>query len=138
MGVESVALALADIEKVDVLALSYLRTKLLTYLQTELKGIGEIVTDDPHKMAANTIYFYLYNLTSDVALALFDLQGIQISAGSACQSGAAKNSEVLLHLHKGNSAKNGLRLSFGFDFNEDELNILVKKLGPIFSKLRSS
>lgn len=138
MGVESVALALEDMEKVDVLSLSHLRTKLLAYLQTELKGIGEIVTADSHVMASNTIYFYLHRLTSDVALALFDLHGVQISAGSACQSGAAKNSEILLHLHKGNSAKNGLRLSFGFHFNEEDLNNLIQKLHPIFNKLRSS
>lgn len=137
MGVRSVALALQDLEKVDVLGLSHLRSRLLTYLQTELQGIGEIVTDAPHKMAANTIYFFLYKLTSDVALALFDLQGIQISAGSACQSGAAKNSEVLLHLHKTNSAKNGLRLSFGPHFSEEDLNSLIQRLGPVFLKLRS-
>ena len=137
MGVESVALALTDLLKVDVEKLTKLRAKLLAHFEQELKGIGEVVSKGPEEMNANTIYFFTYKLTSDVALALFDLSGLMISAGSACQSGAAKNSEVLLHLHKGASAKNGLRLSFGFDFNEEDLNKLIALLAPVFNKLRT-
>jgi cysteine desulfurase len=136
MGVQSIALALDDLVKVDVKKLSTLRERLVKELSQKLQGIGEVITASPDKMNANTIYFYLYKLTSDVSLALFDLNGVMISAGSACQSGAAKDSEILLHLHKGNSAKNGLRLSFGFSFNEEDLNNLNRKLDPIFNKLR--
>jgi cysteine desulfurase len=137
MSVQSIALALDDLLKVDVKHLHSMRDKLLQYLQKELQGIGEVITGPTDKMNANTIYFYLEKLTSDVSLALFDLHGVMISAGSACQSGAARSSEILLHLHKGNTAKNGLRLSFGFSFNEEDLNILKGKLTPIFNKLRS-
>ncbi len=137
MGVESVALALDDLLKIDVKKLVDFRSRLLAYFEKELEGIGEVVTGDSQHMNANTIYFFTYKLTSDVALALFDLNGLMISAGSACQSGAAKSSEVLLHLHKGVSAKNGLRLSFGFDFNEEDLNKLMVKLAPVFNKLRT-
>ncbi len=114
-----------------------LRQKLLRHFEQELEGIGEVISAPAERMNANTIYFYLNKLSSDVALALFDLHGLMISAGSACQSGAAKNSEVLLHLHKGNSAKNGLRLSFGFDFSEEDLNRVMQDLTPVFNKLRS-
>lgn len=137
MGVQSIALALEDLLKVDIHHLQSLRGKLLEFLERELAGIGEVVTAPAERMNANTIYFYLNKLTSDVSLALFDLHGIMISAGSACQSGAAKHSEVLLHLHKGHTAKNGLRLSFGFGQSEEDLNILVGKLKPIFNKLRA-
>ncbi len=135
-GVHSIALALSDLEKTQFEKLSELRLKLLRHLEQELSGIGEVITADSSRMNANTIYFYLNKLSSDVSLALFDIHGVMISAGSACQSGAAKNSEVLLHLHKGNSAKNGLRLSFGFDFSEEDLNRLILQLNPIFNKLR--
>ncbi|MFL5784506.1 MAG: cysteine desulfurase family protein [Bacteriovoracaceae bacterium] len=137
MGVQSIALALDDLVKVDVKKLASLRERLVKEFSQRLQGIGEVITASPDKMNANTIYFYLSKLTSDVSLALFDLNGMMISAGSACQSGAAKDSEILLHLHKGNSAKNGLRLSFGFSFSEEDLNILNQKLDPIFNKLRA-
>lgn len=137
MGAHSVALALSDLEKTDVKTLSALRTKLVAKLGEELAGIGEVITAAPENMCANTVYFYLNKVSSDVGLALFDLNGLMISAGSACQSGAAKNSEVLLHLHKGNSAKNGLRLSFGFHFREDDLNTVIARMAPVFTKLRA-
>jgi cysteine desulfurase len=137
MGVQSIALALDDLVKVDVKRLHTLRDKLVLFLQKELQGIGEVITGPSDRMNANTIYFYLNKITSDVALALFDLHGLMISAGSACQSGAAKNSEILLHLHKVNSAKNGLRLSFGFLFSEEDLNNLISRLSPVFNKLRA-
>lgn len=137
MGVHSVALALHDLSQVDIKRLHSLREKLLKFLEKELQGIGEVISSSHEKMNANTIYFYLNKLTSDVSLALFDLHGVMISAGSACQSGAAKSSEVLLHLHKGQTAKNGLRLSYGFHFSEEDLNSLMGKLSPIFNKLRT-
>ncbi len=137
MGVESLARALSDLQQVNVDVLSKLRTKLVEHLQVELSGLGELITSTPDKMCGNTIYFYLNRLSSDVSLALFDLNGIMMSAGSACQSGAAKASTILLHLHKGDTAKNGLRLSFGFHFSEEDLNILKARLVPVFNKLRS-
>ncbi len=136
-GVHSVALALSDLENTDVEKLMSLRSKLILHFEQELKGVGEVISEEASKMNANTIYFFLYKLSSDVSLALFDLHGVMISAGSACQSGAAKSSEVLIHLQKGNSAKNGLRLSFGFSFDETELDRLITQLNPIFNKLRS-
>lgn len=137
MGVRSLALALADLTSVDVKNLKRLRGMLVGWLSSELQGIGEIVSGPSDAMNANTVYFFLNNVTSDVALALFDLHGVMLSAGSACQSGAAKKSEVLLHLKKEKSAKNGLRISFGFHFGEDDLNSLIARMGPIFNRLRS-
>lgn len=137
MGAQSVALALKDLSTVDVKALLGLRAELVTFLAQELRGVGELITGPAEKMNANTVYFYLHRQSSDISLALFDLNGVLISAGSACQSGASKASSVLLHLQKGNSAKNGLRLSFGFQFDQRELNNLRARLAPIFNKLRS-
>ena len=135
-GVKSIALALSDLKKVDVEANHKMRTRLEAFLVKELKGIGEVITD--HEMASNTIYFYLNNLTSDIALALFDISGIEISAGSACSSGAAKPSAILLQKGLGPVAKNGLRLSMGFQVSEEDLNKIQARLTPIFNKLRQN
>lgn len=133
-GIKSIALALSDLEKVNVSETQKIRTKLLAYLKTELAGIGEIIDDK--EMASNTIYFYLNKLSSDIALALFDINGVEISAGSACSSGAAKASAVLLGMNLGAVAKNGLRLSMSFAANEEDLNKITSRLSPIFNKLR--
>jgi cysteine desulfurase len=86
-GIKSVALALSVLVKVNVEENSQQRAKLLSFIRSELKDIGEVIDD--RLMASNTIYFYLYKLSSDIALALFDINGLEISAGSACSSSSS-------------------------------------------------
>jgi cysteine desulfurase len=136
-GIKSIALALTDLIKVDVKQNSLMREKLLSFMVQELKGIGEVISDNTD-MASNTIYFYLNTLTSDIALALFDIHGVEISAGSACSSGAAKSSAVLLQKGLLATAKNGLRLSMPFTTDEESLNKVQSRLKPIFNKLRQN
>lgn len=133
-GIKSISLALSDLEKVDVAKTQNLRAKLLTFLKKELNGIGDVIDDK--EMASNTIYFYLNKVSSDIALALFDINGIEISAGSACSSGAAKPSAVLLGMNLQAVAKNGLRLSMSFAASEEDLNKITDRLSPVFNKLR--
>lgn len=135
-GVKTVALALSDLVKVDVAKNALMRNKLVLFMQEKLKDIGAVVDDK--KMASNTIYFYLNNHSSDIALALFDINGLEISAGSACSSGAAKPSAVLIQMGLNATAKNGLRLSMGFDVNEETLNKITTRLESVFNKLRVS
>jgi cysteine desulfurase len=133
-GIRSVSLALSDLLNINVSANASLREDLLTFIRSELNGMGEVISDD--LMACNTIYFYLNELSSDIALALFDINGIEISAGSACSSGAAKPSAVLLQKGLTAVAKNGLRLSMSFMNSEDDLNNIKSRLSPVFNKLR--
>lgn len=136
LGVKSIFLALKDLEKVDVLKTKGLRDRLLREIQVRLKNHGEVL--DVSTVASNTIYFYLHNTASDIALALFDLNGLEISAGSACSSGAAKESAVLLQMGLGRYAKNGLRLSLPIDLDEEFLNKVIQRLAPVFEKLGKS
>jgi cysteine desulfurase len=133
-GVKSVALALSDLIKVDVEKTAKARDRLLRFIRHQLEGIGHVIDDK--NMASNTIYFYLQDLSSDIALALFDINGLEISAGSACSSGAAKPSAVLLQMGLNSTAKNGLRLSMGFSVNEETLNKVESRLESVFNKLR--
>lgn len=135
-GIKSISLALKDLQQVDVEKNSLQRKKLADVLKQELSGIGDLIDDE--KVCSNTIYFFLNELSSDIALALFDVNGIEISAGSACSSGAAKPSAVLLQKGLDQVSKNGLRLSMAFQVNEEDLNRLIDRLRPIFNKLRRS
>lgn len=134
LGIKTVALALKDLEKVEVEATVLKRQKLVSFLEKELEGIGEIISTG--EMASNTIYFYLNDLTSDIALALFDLNGVEISAGSACSSGAAKDSLILVHKKLQGVSKNGLRISLPFEVSEELLEIIMKKMAQIFLKIK--
>ena len=135
-AVKSIALALNDLKLIDIKQNYRLREKLEKILSVELQGIGGIISGTGKSRNSNTIYFYFNKYSSDIALALFDLNGLQISAGSACSSGAAKASILMTHLGHKEEAKNGLRLSLPFDFSESQLTRIVEKLSVILSKLK--
>jgi cysteine desulfurase len=135
-GVKSIALALKDLRRVNVEENSQRRKKLVEFVKTGLKDLGEVLDDKD--MASNTIYFYLHHFPSDIALALFDLHGLEISAGSACSSGTAKPSAVLVQKGLKDTAKNGLRLSMAFENSEEDLNEIMVRLDRVFNKLRQN
>ena len=134
-GVMSIALALEDLKKVDPVKTLIKRNQFAEFMRQNLDGLGEVIDDD--EVASNTIYFYLNELTSDIALALFDLNGLEISAGSACSSGAAKASAVLIQMGKNEVSKNGLRISMSFDPSPKELEALKVIFSKTIAKLRN-
>ncbi len=135
MGVYSIKLALEDMKSSDLALVGELKEKLCVQMREWLKGKGGLVGDKCLHPSLNTIYFYLNNLTSDIALAMFDMSGLEISAGSACSSGAAKESEILLSLNLKNVAKNGLRLSVGPHFSESDYKVLSAKLSDVLKRV---
>lgn len=135
-GVKSVALALKDLKKINIEQNYSLKEKLEKILSDELQGLGGIIAGSGKHRNSNTIYFYFNKYSSDIVLALFDLNGLEISAGSACSSGAAKASIVMTHLGFKNEAKNGLRLSLPFNLSETQLTTIVEKLRQIISRLK--
>ncbi len=136
MGVKSVELALLALKSVDISRTQKVKSALETFLKEELKGIGQVLsTSLPQN--SNTIYFYFNKVASDVALALFDLNGLEISTGSACSSGAAKDSVVLLQMGLKDVAKNGLRLSIAYDVDPGILSEYQERLKKVLSKLKA-
>jgi len=136
LGVKSVCLALEDLKKIDIEKNFRLKKDFENFLKQELVGVGEVISHSSSN--SNTIYFYLNELTSDVALALFDLHGIMISAGSACSSGASKPSLVLAELGKTKVVKNGLRISFGFDLTTEKMEALKSRFLIPLGKLKKT
>ncbi len=137
MGIQSISYALRDLELIDFPKMYKMKSELEKFIQTELAGIGSIISHLGRHRNSNTIYFYLNDLTSDLALALFDLSGLMISAGSACSSGTAKASGVLLHLGLDRVARNGLRISFGPHLNEDEFALIKVRFQQVIQRLKS-
>lgn len=133
MGVRSVSLALGDLVKVNVQRTLAQRNELVDFLRKNLGSKGAVL--DHKEVASNTIYFYLRQLTSDIALALFDINGLEISAGSACSSGTARASGILVQTGVGEYAKNGLRISLPLQMNEELLSTIKNRLLQTLSKL---
>lgn len=136
--VKTLGLALADILKVDVVRTTKLRERFEEALEKDLVGIGEIISKRSRSRNSNTIYLKLNQYPSDISLALFDVNGLMLSAGSACSSGAAKDSVVLLHLGAKDTARNGLRISFNPAISESELVDLIERFHQVFEKIKKS
>ncbi len=136
LGIKSISLALKDLAGINIDHIVQVRNRLETLLLKELQEIGGVISRFGKCRNSNTIYFYFNSLTSDIALAFFDLNGLMISSGSACSSGAAKDSAIMKHLGFKNEAKNGLRLSLPFEISEHEAAVIEQKLSDIFIKLK--
>lgn len=68
-----------------------------------------------------------------VLVARLDLEGLEVSAGSACASGSVEPSHVLLALgHSRERARNGVRVSFGRESNDDDVHRAVDILRRTF------
>jgi cysteine desulfurase len=135
LAIKSIALALFDLELVDVVQTTHYKEEFEAFLEKELSGIGGVVKGSLRN--SNTIYFYFNSLSSDITLALFDLNGLMLSAGSACSSGAARPSQVMIQLGLNEMSKNGLRLSMGFSLDRVLLEDLKKRFQEVISKIKS-
>lgn len=109
-------------------------SKLRAMMDQWLVGIGARVAGEAQQLNSNTILFFLNEWPSDRALPFFDLAGLEVSAGAACSSGAAKANHVLQQLGFEAHAKNGIRLSVGWQFGAAELAELSSRIPAVLQK----
>lgn len=82
---------------------------------------------------ANTFYFSVPGLKAETAQIAFDLEGVSLSAGSACSSGKVGESHVLKAM--GHAGKGGaVRVSIGVETGEAELAKFREALAAIASR----
>lgn len=67
------------------------------------------------------------NAQSDMLLMLLDIDGVSVSGGSACSSGAEKASHVINAIHK-NSNRRTIRFSFSHYNTKSEIDTVIKLL----------
>lgn len=136
MGAQALQLALEEL-KAQFNPDTKLRLieELRNYLDQSLEGKGVRIAQRAQHLNLTTILFVLNKLPSDLSLPLFDLQGLEVSAGAACSSGAAKANHVLAALGLGKRSKHGLRLSVGLFHDAHLQQKLLSKLGPVFAKI---
>jgi cysteine desulfurase len=88
----------------------------------------------------NTILVAVPGMSAETAIIAFDLAGIALSSGAACSSGKVSASHVLAAIGLDeNLAKSALRISFGGETTENEVESLLnawRKLVPSLSKAR--
>ncbi|EKE16322.1 MAG: hypothetical protein ACD_11C00020G0027 [uncultured bacterium] len=113
-------------------------TKLRDYL---IKKVLEIpksyLNGSTEKRTPNIANFRFDDVEGEGLLLSLDLEGIAVSTGSACSSGALDPSHVLLALGlKHEQAHGSLRISIGKHTTKQELDIFIDKLKETIKRLR--
>jgi len=111
-----------------------MRNKLINNI---LKIPGTRLNCQDTERLANNANFSFQNIEGESIVMLFDKAGIAASTGSACSTKSLEPSHVLLAIglsHK--DAHGSLRLTLGKSNTEKDIDIVVKELRKIVTKLR--
>lgn len=86
----------------------------------------------------NTSNFALPGVPAETALMALDLDGVMVSSGAACSSGRVKPSHVLAAMGvKEDQARSALRVSFGWNSSEADVDAAVGSLSKLLARIRS-
>jgi cysteine desulfurase len=117
--------------------------KRLRALRERLKsGIEKAVPDiringHPTEVLPNTLNVSFPGAEGEAILLSLDLEGIELSTGSACASGSLEPSHVLMATGVGPELAHGsIRFSMGRGTSEEEVDYVLEKLPPIIKRLR--
>ena len=108
----------------DVAALAALRDGLEGQLLSNSSNVKVLGANAPR--LANTTMVAVAGLAAETAVIAFDLEGVALSAGSACSSGKVGPSHVVEAMGlEGDLARSALRLSLGIDTTPEEIERFV-------------
>ncbi|MES1199673.1 MAG: cysteine desulfurase family protein [Pseudomonadota bacterium] len=94
-----------------------------------------IVFGAPAPRLPNTSNFALPGLAAETAVIAMDLEGVCISSGAACSSGKVRASRVLAAMGVAlDLAKSALRVSFGWNSSEADVDVALAALHKIASR----
>jgi len=95
------------------------------------------INGDPDNLLPNTLNVSFPGAEGESILLSMDLEGIEVSTGSACASGSLDPSHVLMAIGLGPELAHGsIRFSLGKFTTEDEIRYVGEKLPPIIARLR--
>ncbi len=124
LGCEAAFKAAIDAQKTYKESLEKLRNVLEKNIKEKNKDV--IIVGEDSERIANTTCLISPNITAERQLIFFDLEGVAISAGSACSSGTLKPSSTLKAMSI--SDENNLcaiRISMGWETTQDDINHFI-------------
>ena len=97
------------------------------------------VTAENAETLPSTAHIRFTDCPGDSLLVLLDLKGIAVSTGSACQAGVINASHVLLAMGRDeNAASECIRVSFGYDTTEEDIDQLLAALPSAYAGSRKA
>jgi cysteine desulfurase len=117
-------------------AMLALRTRLRDGLLARVPSIK--INGHPTEVLPNTLNVSFPGAEGESILLSLDLNGIEVSTGSACASGSLEPSHVLLATGVGPELAHGsIRFSLGWGVTEKDIDFVLETLPPIIARLRA-
>ena len=114
-----------------------LRCALKKGIEERIDGVVFNGSDDYESALPGTLDVSFSSAEGESILLYLDLEGIEVSTGSACASGSLEPSYVLLASGLDIELAHGsIRFSFGRYNTMEEVDIVLEKLPPIIKKIR--
>jgi cysteine desulfurase len=85
----------------------------------------------------NTSSVFFPGLSAEALVIALDLEGVAVSAGSACSSGTLRHSPSLLAMGRPAAAAASVRISLGPSTTEAEIDRFLDRLEPIVRRMRA-
>ncbi len=117
-----------------------LRSLLLSKMDSEL-DIDYTINGNPETGVSHVLNLSFSNadgqyIDGEMLLLNLDIDGICVSNGSACTSGAVEPSHVLAGIGlENNLAKSSIRVSFGKNNTEEDVHYFVEKLNGVLTRM---
>ena len=112
-----------------------LRDRLEDGMRAACPDVEIYGTDLPR--VANTAFFTLPGLKAETGQIAFDLEGIALSAGSACSSGKVGESQVLKAMGR-DPRLGGLRVSLGWATTDQDIDAAIAAFGKIAARRKAA
>ncbi|MCL5047249.1 MAG: cysteine desulfurase [Firmicutes bacterium] len=136
LGMAKAASLCATGKETELKNLTLLAERLLTGLKSIDSNIS-VVGRDSAKVA-HIMLLHIPDIRGEELCYLLDVEGIEVSTGSACAAGAREPSHVLLSMGWGTKeAKEVIRVSFGRTNTEAEVDEFLRKLQKAVRALRA-
>ncbi len=114
-------------------------TQLRDALEKRLKALdsGIVFIGENAERLGNTSFFAIPGMKAETLVIALDLEGIAISAGSACSSGKSAASHVPLAMgYNQDTAQGAVRVSFGWQNNMDDVTRFMQALEAVLKRVR--
>jgi cysteine desulfurase len=102
-----------------------------------ISPVARIVGGEAQRLA-NTTLFAVPGVSAETAVIAFDLEGIAVSAGSACSSGKVGASHVLEAMGETEAARSGIRVSLTASASAADIEAFAVAWRAIHGRLRQS
>ena len=142
-GTESVALAVGFASALAWVLKQQpkLSERLQNFQQQVLERLQDVegffLNGDQEKLLPKTLIVSFQGLSAETLLISLDLDGVAVSTGSACSSGALEPSPVLLAMGlTPTEARSCLRLSWGWQTTQAAIDALLERLPHHVQRLR--